>query len=176
MSHGVRVTYYLRPYLADYLHHHYASHHQAINTLRAVDSPLVLWLNCTMGRKRADRKQVDAYAVGRTPYPVHISARRIERIGRHISLAGMRNFERLVYQQFMSQLIVHIRAHQRHRVEVTSSIIDFLLNCNISPDHVDADDLRRRVHKFQAREQAIARKGSPIGPNTAAPAAAPSPR
>lgn len=168
MSHGVRVTYYLRPYLADYLHHHYGTHSTPLPpSVRSEESPLVLYLNCTLSRTRAQRDQLDAYAQGRAAYHLYISPRRARSLGRYANLHGQRNFERLVYQQFMGQLITHIAAHKRHGVQLIASIIDFMLLNNIDPQHIDADHLRRVVYKVTNRGQRLKKSATTVPANSA---------
>jgi len=167
---SIRITYYLRPYLADYLAHHYGIHTEPLPPgVRTDDSSLPLWMRCTIGGPRPGREQLEAHKVGRVPYTILITPRRARRTGRFVTLRGQRDFERLVYQQFMAQLATHIRAHRYHGVQVIACIIDFMINNGISHDHIDADDLRRQVDRILKR-----RPIAPSGPASNAPAPAPS--
>lgn len=173
MGHAVRLTYHLRPYLADYLRHRYGTITEPLPaSLRCEESPLVLYLNCTVSPRLPDSAQVERFARGRATYTIPITPRRARRYGRFITVRGQRNFERLVYVQFMHELIAHIDAHKRHSVQALASIIDFMLANGINPHHIDAEDLARVV--YNVRQRAASRFSAPTVPAPPAPPPAPS--
>jgi hypothetical protein len=99
MGRHFRLTYFLRPYLHDYIVQRFGRGDAPLNpSVRSEEHPLVLWINCTAGRRRtdrADRVGHSAFAQGRKPYTILISARRARRHGHGVDMQGQRDFERL---------------------------------------------------------------------------------
>jgi len=149
---SIRITYYLRPYLADYLVHRYGTITEPLPAnIQSEGSTLALYLICTVGRHRPDVRKVEEFARTRTPYTIVINHHRANRHGRYITLRGQRVFERLVYQQLIHELAAHINAHKRHGVQIIASIIDFMLANGISLDSIDPEHLKRVFHKAASK-------------------------
>lgn len=170
---SVRLTYYLRPYLVDYLVHRYGIITEPLPAnIRSEGSPLAVYLSCTVvGRHRPDAAKVQEFARTRTPYTIVINHHRANRHGRYITLGGQRVFERLVYHQLIHELAAHINAHKRHGVQTIASIIDFMLANGISLDSIDPEHLKRVFHKTASKHSAR----TVPAPRTTAPAPSPSP-
>lgn len=171
MGHAIRLTYFLRPYLADYLLSRFGPDggNFCNGKLRRKEHPLLLYLNCTAGGNPPPLERVQQFARDRAPYTITISERRSRRSGyaRRISMLGLFNFERLVFQQLMNELTAHISAHKRHGVQTIASVMDFMLIHGISPYHIDAEDLVRVVRDVQGRAEQNSAPSVPAGVRTA---------